>query len=204
MNLDQFLSTIRGLLNITGAILTARGATNAASIVNSQDVIGLAMILGAAIWSWHTHKDVQDPTAKPGGTSTGNSPALNILVAGLGLCGLLYGLTGCGTLEPAGVYQGDKVLYSADLTITTSYDLIHTYVSWEKENRAALQTWPQIRQSADVMRAKAPQWFSTAHALRAAYASSPTPENRDALQTALNVLHTALSEATKYMAQATQ
>lgn len=111
-------------------------------------------------------------------------------------------LLGCATLDKSGVYAGDDALYAADLSITTSYDLIHTYVAWEKSNRAALAKWPEIKSSADAMRAGAPQWFATAHALRAAYAVSPTPQNRDGLATALAVLRAALAEAAGYMAQA--
>lgn len=115
---------------------------------------------------------------------------------------LCFFSSGCAPLDPAGVYHGDQVLHKAELTITTSYDVIHTYVTWEKENRAALAAYPEIKTSAEVMRAGAKQWFATANALHDAYAASPTPENRDALATALAVLQTALDEAVKYMAQA--
>ena len=73
-----------------------------------------------------------------------------------------------------------------------------------KENRATLAKWPEIKKGADLMRSHAKQWFSTANALHDAYAANPTPENRDALATGLNVLSTAMSQATQYMAQAAQ
>lgn len=111
-------------------------------------------------------------------------------------------LGGCAPLDPAGIYHGDQALHKAELTITTSYDVIHTYVTWEMENRAALAAYPEIKASADTMRLHAKEWFATAHALRDAYAASPTPGNRDALTTALAVLQTALNEAAKYMTQA--
>lgn len=115
---------------------------------------------------------------------------------------LVLGLTACKPLDPAGVYHGDQVLHSSELTITTSYEVIHAYVTWEKDNRAALARWPEIKQSADAMRKNAKQWFATANALHDAYAANPTPENRDALNTAIAVLRAALNEAAGYMAQA--
>jgi len=111
-------------------------------------------------------------------------------------------VAGCGTLDKTGVYRGDALLHQAELAITTSYDLIHTYVRWEKENRAALAHWPQMRKSADAMRAGAPQWFKTAHALRDAYQLDPSEPNRAALAQILNVLRAALAEAAGYMGTA--
>jgi hypothetical protein len=110
-------------------------------------------------------------------------------------------LAGCRSLAPEGVYQGDSVLYHADLAIVTSYDVIHAYVKWEHENRAALAVWPEIKQSADAMRKGAPAWFRSAKALRAAYAVEPSEGNAAALQKALGVLRAALTEAAGYMAQ---
>jgi hypothetical protein len=96
------------------------------------------------------------------------------------------------------------VLYSAELTITTSYDLIHTFVTWEKDNRAALAKWPEIKQAANLMRANAPQWFKTAHALHDAYKLDPNQDNADALAAILRLLRTSLNEAAGYMARAAQ
>lgn len=119
--------------------------------------------------------------------------------AALLLC--VFALSSCATLDKSGVYAGDDVLYQTELTTTTSYELIHSYVTWEKANRATLAKWPEIKQSADAMRQGAPQWFATAYALRDAYAADPTDANRAALERSLNVLRTALNEAVKYMAQ---
>lgn len=134
------------------------------------------------------------------------SPAVNKSLSALAVAGLaaalLFAGTACAPLAPGGVYQGDQVLHKAELITTTSYDVIHTYVTWEQENRAALARFPEIKQSADVMRRNAKQWFSTANALHDAYVANPTPENRDALNTALAVLQSALSEAVKYMSTA--
>lgn len=111
---------------------------------------------------------------------------------------------GCASLDKAGVYAGDQVLYQAELTTKTSYDVIHTYVAWEESNRALLTKWPAIKESADHMRAGAKQWFATAHALHDAYAANPSDANKAALDRSINVLTTALNEAVKYMALAAQ
>lgn len=117
-----------------------------------------------------------------------------MLVAMLGL------LTGCGTLNPAGVYNDDKVLYNADMTIATSYEGIHAFVLWEYNNRAALAAKPEIKAAADKMRIGAPLWFASAFALRDAYAATPNTGTQAALGTALSVLRAALTEATRYLA----
>jgi hypothetical protein len=126
---------------------------------------------------------------------------MNKLLIALAAASALF-ITGCGTLDKTGVYAGDQVLYNTELGIATSYDVVHTFVSWEKENRSALAKWPEIKQAADLMRRDAPTWFKTAHALRDAYALDPSPQNRDALQTALRVLRAALTEAAAHMARA--
>lgn len=139
-------------------------------------------------------------------TSPPATPLREILPVQAIVLSLLLGAaiftTGCNTLHPDGVYRGDQVLHKSELTITTSYDLIRTYVTWEKANREQLTAWPQIKRSADYMRANAKQWFATANVLHDAYAGDPTAENRDQLLTAVAVLQTALNEAAGYMALA--
>lgn len=108
--------------------------------------------------------------------------------------------TGCVRLAPGGVYKGDIGLYQAEMTITTSYTLIHEFVKWEQDNRGHLS--PEVTQAADRIRRGAPQWFASALALRDAYAANPDGGTRDALTSALEVLRAAVVEATKYLTQA--
>lgn len=126
-------------------------------------------------------------------------PAATTLLVGL----LALGMTGCGTLNKSGVYGGDKTLYAADLTITTSYDVMHTFVSWEYQNRKALAGIPEIKKYADTVRTGAKKWIATAVALRDAYSASPTQTNADSLNRALNVLREAVTQSTGYLTQAT-
>lgn len=110
--------------------------------------------------------------------------------------------TGCRSLDPDGPYQGDEVAYNTELTIVTSKNLIDLFVSWEKDNREPLRQWPQIKQYADFVRANAKDWFATANAAYDTYKANPTAENADKVKTALAVLKTALKEATRYIAEA--
>lgn len=121
-----------------------------------------------------------------------------------GLAALLFcavAFTGCGSLDKTGVYAGDKALYDADLTIATSYELLHTFVQFEYDNRAMLANTPEVKRYADSVRAGAPQWFATAIALRDAYKSNPAEATRTSLQQALDVLREATVQSTKYLAQ---
>ena len=111
---------------------------------------------------------------------------------------LIY--TGCGTLDPAGVYQGDKVLYEADMTISTSYDVVHSFVLWEYTNRATLKTMPQVKEYADYLRLNYPLWHRAAISARSVYTSSKSTANANALQLTLAVLRNAMTQAQQWMA----
>jgi len=72
MNLDQFNSLVRSLLKVAGAALAAHGLSAAASIVNSQDVIGLALVLAGVVWSHFTHSE-SGSSGSTTGPSTGQA-----------------------------------------------------------------------------------------------------------------------------------
>jgi len=101
------------------------------------------------------------------------------------------------TLSADGVYQGDKTLYSAEKTITTAYKSFDAFLKWEETYRAALPV--DVSRAADTVRLNAKKWIDSASAMRDAYASSPTKENRDKLQLTLSLIDTALAESLKYM-----
>jgi hypothetical protein len=123
-----------------------------------------------------------------------------VLSAVVALTSFLW--TGCGTIDKTGVYQGDAALYRSELTISTSYEVIHTFVKWEADNRAALTKYPAIKKAADKMRTGAKHWISTANALHDAYKADPSAPNKTALETSTAILLAALTEATGYMTQA--
>lgn len=117
----------------------------------------------------------------------------------------LFGASACvfnkdATLAPAGAYHGDSFLYSTDLALTSSYSVLDVFVNWEYTNRPLLAGTPGPTKLADNIRANAKQWFSSANALRDAYAAAPTPDNKANLQKVLLVIQAALTQAAGYMA----
>ena len=123
----------------------------------------------------------------------------------------VIGLTSCGTLSKGtpdnpSPYLGEKglttdptvakLLFEADQSIVTGYDLFKVFLSWERNNRSALSAFSEIKQAADNIRRHAEEWIDSATRLREAYAASPTPANRTALSDALRVIGQALTEAT--------
>src|SRR5439155_17521348 len=77
----------------------------------------------------------------------------------------------CGTLEPGGSYNSNKILYDADLLISSSFTAIHSFVVWEYQNRTNLNS-PEIKAFADKIRENAPKAFKAAITARDIYAAS--------------------------------
>lgn len=120
--------------------------------------------------------------------------------------------TGCNhTLAPGGAYsqvdsngvaQPQSGLYSADLSINTSKDIIGGFLRWEKSNRPLVQKqWPDVTTYAIKLSNDAPKWLQSAVSLRDAYQANPTAANKSAFDAAMAVLEQAVAEAQKYMAQ---
>lgn len=111
------------------------------------------------------------------------------------------GPVGCGrtTLSEGGVYQQDKFLYNAEKTIVTAYKSFDAFVKWEETYRAVLPV--EVSRAADAIRVNAKRWIDTAHSFRDVYVQNPTAENRDKLNLTLDLIDTALAEATKYLTQ---
>ena len=51
------MSGVRSLLKVAGAALMAHGATKSATIVNSEDAVGLALVVAGFAWSYFHHSD---------------------------------------------------------------------------------------------------------------------------------------------------
>lgn len=113
----------------------------------------------------------------------------------------LLALPGCGTLDKAGPYGGDKFLYDCDLMIASSYDAVHSFVTWEYQHRAELAGRPFIKIKADEIRQQAPGAFRAAIMLRDTYAGNANSGTKTALEQALNVLRSMTTVALSYMSQ---
>ena len=108
--------------------------------------------------------------------------------------------TGCATkMAPEGVYNSDSVLYNADLAITTSYDVIQTFVIWEYSHRDILLQYPEIKSTADKIRREAPGIINSAMSIRDQYAKEPNVDNRLALGNILTLLRKTAFEATRQL-----
>lgn len=191
---DATQTLIRSALKIGAGILVTKGYTDSST---SEIIIAGFVALFGVIWGL-VHR-----TGEPRMDTDGHG---SLQVVGWLLCNMtatllaMSMLTGCNTtLAPDGAYHGDKVLYSADKTITSAYETLHTFVKWEFENRAALSKWPEIKEAADIVRTNAEGWISSARALRDSYAVAPSADNKLALNNGIDLLQTALAEATKYL-----
>jgi len=109
---------------------------------------------------------------------------------------------GCSStkLATGGAYNGDTFLYQSDQTIDAAQKILTVFVKWEYDNRAILRQWPEIKTSADYVRANAEKWINTCLNLRTAYIANG---DKQALETGLSVLQQAVVEATTYMKQRT-
>lgn len=114
---------------------------------------------------------------------------------------IAIGLSGCGTLDKSGAYNGDKILYVADQTDVTAYNVIHQFVLFEYENRALLASHPEIKSAADEIRKNAPDWFAKYDQARSLYVTVNTPDNLARFQVAIQVLKDGVAKATDFLFQ---
>lgn len=199
MNSAQIASLVRALLLSAGAVLVKKGVVDDAGLTSSVDsLIGLGLVIVPLIWSHFVHKDTPPPDApKPPSSGTGNTLAL-LLLCGLAVT-MSMGLAGCGTLDKSGPYAGDKILYVADQTEVTAYNVVHEFVLFEYNNRAALAGHPEIKAAADDIRANAPQWFARYDQARTLYVTVNTPENLARFNAALDQIKAAVTKATSFL-----
>lgn len=117
----------------------------------------------------------------------------------LPLLALLVMLTACVKLDPNGPYQSDRVLYDADTAIVLADSVFVGFMKWEKDHRAELAKYPDVKKTADLIRLHNREWLGTAIAARDAYELLRSTQTETALQDALTVLRSALADAQKYM-----
>lgn len=111
-------------------------------------------------------------------------------------------LAGCASsVDPNGAYNGNVYLYNAESSVVKTYQTFDTFLKFEYDNRAALQSVsPKIKEFADYVRANAPTWKKTFNALDAAYKANPTQENKDKVENMLMLLKATLVQVTAYLA----
>jgi hypothetical protein len=121
-------------------------------------------------------------------------------------------LAGCGTLRltPDGAYGRidaarpavtsgltlGQQLVKIDQDIAGARSLIEAFLTWEKANRAGLK--PEIVKFAAQLRVSGKASLQSAVKLRDAFEGDPNANNRNAIDTALNVIDALLLEVAKY------
>lgn len=103
----------------------------------------------------------------------------------------------CRSLDPEGVYAGDKILYTAEKATVDGYDTLHAFVKFEAENRAALPR--EATAAADNIRTNAERWVRSAQLARDAYVAVKSEPNRLKLKQSLVILRAAIADALRYL-----
>lgn len=90
----------------------------------------------------------------------------------------LVACSGCKTtLQSGGPYGDDTLLYRAELTSVSSYQLVDSFLKWENDNRELLSAYPEIKKSADFLRENFPKAKMALDAAIEVYRKFPTNEN---------------------------
>jgi len=92
----------------------------------------------------------------------------------------------------------DPVVVQAERVTELAVDMFDAFLVWEYSNQEALSGTPEVKAMADTIRANGVQWLTTARIMTRAYKQNRTKDNEANLETALEVLQTAMSEAAKY------
>lgn len=118
-----------------------------------------------------------------------------LALAGLASLAALLFLSACATrLDRAGPYHGDEILFRAHQSTTTGYELLRDFVRWEKSNREAFNTVPEVGRVANEIRLHGKDWVRSSIALADAYKANPNEQTKTALSASLDVIQTAISQ----------
>lgn len=129
----------------------------------------------------------------------------NLITLALSLVAFcLAACSGCKSLSPGGVYDGDALLYNAEAAVVSSYVVFDTFVKWEYDNRADLEKADasraaEVRQAADFVRKNAKIAIGSVIAAVELYKKLPTEENRSSLMAALTTLQQEVVKAAGYI-----
>lgn len=124
---------------------------------------------------------------------------IGLVLVALALFTVPFTGTGCagGGVSRTSVYQGDNFLFQTEKLSVQAHDLFLEFYRWEKEWRNVLPV--SVSRAADFARLNEEKWAHSLNAAHDAYVATPSAENKDKLQLALNLMKTALNEAAFYM-----
>ena len=95
---------------------------------------------------------------------------------------------------------GDPIVVNAEKTTQIALDSFDSFLKYEYENRAALESVnPQIHQYANYVRENAQKWLQSARSMTQAYKYNRNETNKANLQTAIAVLQAAVTQVGIYM-----
>ncbi len=114
---------------------------------------------------------------------------------------LVLAMVSCSGILPG----NDPVVVNAERSTQLALDTFNTIEKLEFDTYSALKqadpaTATKVRTFVNVLRAKSPQWLSSARTLTMAYKENRTAENKASLETAIAVLTSATSTANTYIA----
>lgn len=133
MNQDQLNSAIRTILKIVGSALATHGLANAASLFNTEDFIGLVLLIAGIIWS-HYHHGTDDPQPPQSKTSVYTW----LLIGALAL-GFTPVITGCHTTPQRVTYQAAA---TAGITVETA---VRAYNVFAAQGKTTIEQNRQVK-----------------------------------------------------------
>lgn len=114
---------------------------------------------------------------------------------------MLSVFTGCaGTLSPTGVYNGDKVLYNADLTFNAASATVEAFLKYETANRGTAAAPAALTKAADDIRLQWPRIHDAYYTAKDLYTANKSATNLTAFQKAIADAQGALTTASAFLA----
>ena len=168
MNTDQFNSLIRSIIKIIGAALVAHGLTNAGSIVNSPDVIGVIMTIAGLVWSHYSLSGIPifglDALSS---AAYGPEAALTLLIP-LGLLGVHYIVPVSAAMTAWGSYvAANHPPASQELAVRAAFEKYQAAELLAIDATASYTAATSINSSAALASAPVRPDFAAAAAIRA-------------------------------------
>lgn len=121
-------------MKIIGSALATHGLTNAASIVNTEDFIGLVLVIAGAIWSHYQHGT--DSPTPPTSNKSGLGAWLLIGALAMGMTGAV---TGCHTPPQTVAYRAAS---GTTLSVETA---IRTYNVFAAQGKTTVAQNQQVK-----------------------------------------------------------
>lgn len=101
------------------------------------------------------------------------------------------GCQGTRTIDPAGVYHGDQVAFTANNELRLIHEAIYSLLEIERVNRSTVPA--AVSKAADQVRLHVKQVEQTALGVIDVYKANPTPENHDKVLASLDAVRLLLA-----------